>query len=83
MTAKHKTIQIPCGYDWQSLAFLLIELDQGEVNAAANRLKEDGYLIVLSPAQLGLYNSFNAIIGHCRRYTKSSLSAVISPNLRC
>ncbi len=38
-------------------------------------------LIVLSPADEWLYTPFDEAIGHFRRYTRSSLSAVSPPSL--
>jgi SAM-dependent methyltransferase len=60
-----------------------IEGDREEAKSAANRLKEGGYLIILSPAHPVLYTPFDRTIGHYRRYTKNSLSAAIPPNLKC
>jgi SAM-dependent methyltransferase len=60
-----------------------IEGDREEANSAATRLKEGGYLIILSPAHPVLYTPFDRMIGHFRRYTKESLSAAIPPNLKC
>jgi 2-polyprenyl-3-methyl-5-hydroxy-6-metoxy-1,4-benzoquinol methylase len=60
-----------------------IEREQEEVSTAAKYLKRNGYLVVLSPANPALYSSFDAAIGHYRRYTKEALAAVIPGNFRC
>lgn len=59
-----------------------IEADRAEVENAIKLLKNGGHLIVLSPAHQGLYTPFDARIGHFRRYTKTTLSAVIPENLK-
>ena len=58
-----------------------IEHDAPEIQAAARHLKENGHLIVLSPAHQFLYTPFDKAIGHYRRYNKKSLSAVIPVEL--
>ena len=50
-----------------------IEDDRGEMRAALSHLKPGGRIIVLSPAHPGLFTDFDRVIGHYRRYTKSSL----------
>ena len=50
-----------------------IEGDRAEVRRAAERLREGGHLIVLSPAHQWLYSPFDKAIGHCRRYTRASI----------
>src|SRR5262249_41153390 len=44
--------------------------------------KRGGALVVLAPAHQWLFSPFDQAIGHYRRYTKSSLAAVIPPCLR-
>jgi SAM-dependent methyltransferase len=58
-----------------------IEHDAEEVQAAARHLKDDGHLIVLSPAHQFLYTPFDKAIGHYRRYNKKTLSALIPAEL--
>jgi SAM-dependent methyltransferase len=59
-----------------------IEDDRAEVERAGDRLKPDGALIILSPAHPFLYTPFDAGIGHFRRYTRSTLCALMPPTLR-
>ncbi|MEL6473946.1 MAG: class I SAM-dependent methyltransferase [Pseudomonadota bacterium] len=56
-----------------------IEADAAEVALAVDRLKPGGKLVVLSPAHQALFSPFDARIGHFRRYSKSSLSALTPP----
>ena len=56
--------------------------DHAEVHRAASLLKLGGALVVLAPAHQWLFSPFDQAIGHYRRYTKSSLAAVIPPCLR-
>jgi SAM-dependent methyltransferase len=60
-----------------------IERDREEAEKVARRLKSGGHLVVLSPAHPHLFTAFDARIGHYRRYTRDSLSAVIPENLVC
>jgi SAM-dependent methyltransferase len=53
-----------------------IEDDRGEMARAAARLKPGGALIVMSPAHPFLFTPFDTAIGHFRRYTRESLTAV-------
>jgi SAM-dependent methyltransferase len=50
--------------------------DSAEIKRAAARLRNGGRIIVLSPAHNWLFSPFDAAIGHCRRYTRTSLSGV-------
>jgi SAM-dependent methyltransferase len=52
-----------------------IEDDAAELQEAAMHLAPGGKIIVLSPAQPGLYTEFDRAIGHYRRYTRKSLRA--------
>lgn len=56
--------------------------DRAELAEAANRLKPEGYLVVLSPAHQWLFTPFDSAIGHVRRYTVKSLRALSPPGLR-
>lgn len=53
-----------------------IENDSNELAQAGLRLKQGGFLVVLSPAHSWLFSSFDRNIGHFRRYTKASLRVV-------
>jgi SAM-dependent methyltransferase len=53
-----------------------IEADREELAAAAEMLRTNGHLIVLSPAHQFLFSPFDASIGHHRRYNKSTLRAL-------
>ncbi len=46
-----------------------IEDDLGEMRQALAHLSDGGKIIVLSPAQPGLYTEFDRALGHYRRYT--------------
>ena len=59
-----------------------IEKDQEELTRASQQLTTGGRLIVLSPAYETLYSQFDHAIGHYRRYTKSSLSALTPQNCK-
>jgi SAM-dependent methyltransferase len=59
-----------------------IEDDAGELRLAAARLRPGGRVIVLSPAHQFLYTSFDAAIGHFRRYNRSSLRKITPPGLK-
>ena len=58
-----------------------IEDDAAEIEAAQDHLKSGGHLIVLSPAHQFLYTPFDKAIGHFRRYSKKTLSALIPDSL--
>ncbi len=53
-----------------------IEDDAAEVARAVERLKPGGHLIVLCPAHQWLYSPFDKAIGHYRRYSRDSMTAV-------
>jgi SAM-dependent methyltransferase len=53
-----------------------IEADQQELEAAYQRLKPGGNLIVLAPAHAWLFSPFDRAIGHYRRYNRRSLQAI-------
>lgn len=58
-----------------------IQQDGAELARAAVRLRSGGHLIVLSPAHEWLTSPFDRAIGHCRRYTASTLKAAGPPSL--
>jgi SAM-dependent methyltransferase len=53
-----------------------IEDDAAELQHAADMITAGGYLVVLSPAYQMLYTSFDAAIGHYRRYTIETLQRI-------
>lgn len=55
--------------------------DKEEVKKASALLKKDGHLIILSPAHQSLYSPFDKAIGHYRRYTKKTMSALADESL--
>jgi SAM-dependent methyltransferase len=59
-----------------------IEDDRAEMQRAASLLSPHGTVIVLSPAFQQLFSEFDRSVGHYRRYTRSSLAAVMPPSLR-
>ncbi len=60
-----------------------IEFDAAELERAAGLLVPGGHLIILVPAHQWLYTPFDKAIGHFRRYSRSSLRAVIPSSLQC
>ncbi len=56
--------------------------DVEELRCAAARLRPGGKLIVLAPAHQWLFSPFDRAIGHYRRYTGTSLRAVMPKELR-
>ncbi len=56
-----------------------IEDAASELTRAAGHLRLGGALVVLAPAHMALYSEFDAAIGHFRRYSKASLSALRPP----
>jgi len=58
-----------------------IENDAAEMRRAASYLSRCGALIVLSPAHPWLFTPFDQAIGHYRRYTRESLTAVAPRHL--
>lgn len=59
-----------------------IEDDKEELKKASCHLKPGGYLIILSPSLQILYSTFDAGIGHFRRYTKKSLKSILPSSLK-
>jgi hypothetical protein len=58
-----------------------IQHDRGELARAAGHVERKGTLIVLAPAHQFLYSSFDAAIGHFRRYTLRGLLDLSPPGL--
>jgi SAM-dependent methyltransferase len=59
-----------------------IEDDAGELRRAQEHLAPGGKLIVLCPAFQMLFSEFDRAIGHFRRYTRATLSAVFPPGMQ-
>jgi hypothetical protein len=55
--------------------------DREELVLATQRLVPGGLLVVLAPAHQWLFSPFDTAVGHFRRYTKSTLSAIAPPQL--
>jgi hypothetical protein len=56
--------------------------DRKELEAAAALLRAGGRLIVLSPAHQRLFTTFDAAIGHFRRYNRPTLRRISPRSLR-
>lgn len=56
--------------------------DRAELDRASQHLAPGGHLIVLSPAYQFLFSPFDESIGHHRRYTRSTLSALAPSGCR-
>jgi hypothetical protein len=52
-----------------------IESDKAELHYASRLLRNNGHLIVLSPAHQWLYTGFDESLGHFRRYNRKTLNA--------
>lgn len=59
-----------------------IENDAEEFSKACGHLKQNGHIIILSPAFQFLYSPFDKAIGHYRRYDKKSLRKVVPASLK-
>ena len=59
-----------------------IEDDEAEVRLAVERLDPGGALVVLAPAHDWLYTPFDHQAGHYRRYTKTTLEALMPRTAR-
>jgi SAM-dependent methyltransferase len=57
-----------------------VEKDREELANAAQLLRPNGHLVVLSPAHNFLFSEFDTAIGHYRRYNRRSLMAC-SPDI--
>ncbi len=58
-----------------------IENDAAEIQSASRFLKENGRIIILSPAYNYLMSDFDKEIGHYRRYHTSTLRAVMKTGM--
>jgi 2-polyprenyl-3-methyl-5-hydroxy-6-metoxy-1,4-benzoquinol methylase len=54
-----------------------IEDDREELAAATRHLRNRGHLVVIGPAHGWLFSEFDTAVGHCRRYSRSTLSAAV------
>lgn len=59
-----------------------IQKDKEELDLAANFLKPNGRIIVLSPAHQSLYSPFDKAIGHFRRYNKKMIRTLSPEGLQ-
>lgn len=59
-----------------------IEGHEEEMIKAFDRLKPDGFLLILVPAYNWLFSEFDEAIGHYRRYNKSELKEIIPKELK-
>ena len=59
-----------------------IENDREELLRATEHLAPGGAIVVLSPAFGVLFSEFDRAVGHFRRYTRDTLTAVFPPTLR-
>ncbi len=55
--------------------------DKGELEIAADSLNVNGHLIILVPAHEKLFSPFDKLIGHYRRYSRTSLEKIIPTSL--
>jgi hypothetical protein len=60
-----------------------IEDDKEEIKRSLHCLQQGGNLAILSPAHQWLYSTFDSNIGHYRRYSKNTLSSVITSDFKC
>lgn len=56
--------------------------DREQLMLACEKLNSKGRLIVLSPAHNWLYSDFDLSIGHFRRYTLSTLQAIVPKDMK-
>jgi len=76
---------LPPGERFDTIVYLdvleHIEQDRQEVADAASLLNPGGRLVVLAPAFQQLYSEFDRAVGHYRRYTTATLTALAPPTL--
>jgi len=53
--------------------------DRDQIQAAARLVRENGHIVILSPAHQWLFSAFDERIGHFRRYNKERLRALMPP----
>jgi hypothetical protein len=83
VTGDLSDIDTPACYDTILYIDVLehIENDVEELNKAVDLLSTSGTLVILSPSYQWLFSEFDEAIGHFRRYTKQTLTAIIPPEL--
>jgi SAM-dependent methyltransferase len=54
-----------------------IDDDRDQIQAAAQLVRPEGYIIILSPAHQWLFSEFDKSIGHLRRYNKELLQSLM------
>jgi SAM-dependent methyltransferase len=59
-----------------------IKDDASEVVRAMKLVRPGGHVVALSPAQQSLFTSFDAAVGHYRRYSKKTIAALTPSGLR-
>lgn len=59
-----------------------IDDDRGELARSARHLQKHGNLVVLAPAHNFLFSPFDTNIGHFRRYSHATLTALAPPGCR-
>jgi hypothetical protein len=79
-------LELDAGEQFDSILYIdvleHIQDDRAELDRAADRLKSNGKLIVLSPAHQWLFSPFDQSIGHYRRYNKLMMVEVAPPSLQ-
>lgn len=53
--------------------------DRAQIQAAARLVRENGHIVILSPAHQWLFSAFDESIGHLRRYNKEQLRSLMPP----
>ena len=80
------TAEIDAGQDFDTILYIdvleHIADDKSEIDRAAALLARGGNLIVLAPAHQFLFSSFDAAIGHFRRYSAAALRALAPEGCR-
>ncbi len=53
--------------------------DRDQIQAAARLVRDNGHIVILSPAHQWLFSAFDENIGHLRRYNKEHLRSLMPP----
>jgi SAM-dependent methyltransferase len=76
---------LPSTQDYETILYIdvleHIENDSDELAAAAERLRPGGCIVALSPAHPYLFSPFDEAVGHFRRYTRTSITAITPKTL--
>jgi SAM-dependent methyltransferase len=56
-----------------------VQDDRDQIQAAARLVRENGHIVILSPAHQWLFSAFDENIGHLRRYNKEHLRSLMPP----